>query len=108
MKQRLILLVAILFLWAFLVYMQVYLPMVPSTLIIIGFIILYCGVLAFGQLYRKFVGDESPDDNTIDSYKPFVNIFIPAHNEELVLKDTIDNLVKIDYPNYNILIIHFL
>lgn len=106
MKQRLILLVAILFLWAVLVYMQVYLPMVPSTLIIIGFVILYCVVLAFGQLYRRFVGDESLSDNTIDNYKPFVNIFIPAHNEELVLKDTIDNLVKIDYPNYNILIIN--
>ena len=106
MKQRLILLLAVLFLWAVLVYIQVYLPFIPSTLLIIGFVILYCLVLAFGQLYRRIVGDDLPSDEVVKNFKPFVNIFIPAHNEELVLKDTIDNLVKIDYPNYNILIVN--
>lgn len=106
MKQRLILLVAILFLWAVLVYLQVYLPFLPSTLIIIGFVIFYCVVLAFGQLYRRIVGEDPLSEEIIETYKPFVNIFIPAHNEELVLKDTIDNLIKIDYPNYNILIVN--
>lgn len=36
------------------------------------------------------------------SHSPFVDIFVPMHNEATVIKDTIENLLLIDYPNYKI------
>ena len=39
------------------------------------------------------------------SYKPFVSIMIPAHNEASVIKNTAENILTIDYPNYEIILI---
>ena len=39
------------------------------------------------------------------NYKPFVSIMIPAHNEESVIKNTVENISTIDYPNYEIILI---
>ena len=105
MKDRIILILLIVTLWVFLVLFEVYLPFVPSTLIILTFMVVYCLILAIAQQFYRFKGPEETDKKYIETYKPHVNIFIPAHNEELVLKGTIENLCKIDYPNYDILII---
>ena len=40
-----------------------------------------------------------------ENYKPFVSILVPAHNEESVITNTIENILNIDYPNFEILII---
>ena len=40
-----------------------------------------------------------------ENYKPFVSIMIPAHNEEGVITNTVENILKIDYPNYEIIVI---
>ena len=40
-----------------------------------------------------------------ENYKPFVSIMIPAHNEEGVITNTIENILSIDYPNYEIIVI---
>ena len=40
-----------------------------------------------------------------ESYKPFVSVLIPAHNEEGVITNTIENIRAIDYPNFEIIVI---
>ena len=40
-----------------------------------------------------------------ESFKPFVSIMVPAHNEEYVIANTIENIRKIDYPNFEIIVI---
>ena len=40
-----------------------------------------------------------------ENYKPFVSILIPAHNEEGVITNTIENILAIDYPNFEIIVI---
>ena len=40
-----------------------------------------------------------------ESYKPFVTIMIPAHNEEYVIANTVENILAIDYPNFEIIAI---
>ena len=40
-----------------------------------------------------------------EKYKPFVSIMIPAHNEESVITNTINNILSIDYPNFEIIVI---
>lgn len=40
-----------------------------------------------------------------EKYKPFVSILVPAHNEEGVISNTVENILNIDYPNFEIIII---
>jgi len=40
-----------------------------------------------------------------ENYKPFVSILIPAHNEEGVITNTVENILKLDYPNYEVIVI---
>ena len=40
-----------------------------------------------------------------ENYKPFVSIMIPAHNEEYVIANTVENILNIDYPNFEIIVI---
>lgn len=101
MKDRLTLAFLILVLWLFLIALQIYVPFVPSTLLVLAFIVFYCLVLAAGKRSGK---PECIKVNA-DVFLPFVNIFLPAHNEEQVLEETVHNLAKIDYPHYEILII---
>ena len=43
-----------------------------------------------------------------ENYKPFVSIMVPAHNEESVIANTVENILAIDYPNFEIIVIAFL
>lgn len=40
-----------------------------------------------------------------ESYKPFVSIMIPAHNEESVIATTIETVFNLDYPNFEVIVI---
>lgn len=102
MKDRLILVILIVILWTFLVLLQYYVPFVPSVSLILLFMVSYCFLLALGQALNK----NKIDKNLLNKdYFPYINVLVPAHNEGVVLQDTIENLVNIDYPNYDILII---
>lgn len=104
MNNRLLLAFFIVLLWIFIVFANHFYPLLPSTIFIVLFMTLYCCILSLVRLYHALFKTKSVSalDN---AYQPFVNIFIPAHNEEFVLVDTIENILKIDYPNFNILIV---
>lgn len=40
-----------------------------------------------------------------EAFKPFVSIMIPAHNEESVISHTIETVLNLDYPNFEIIAI---
>lgn len=40
-----------------------------------------------------------------ENYKPFVSIMIPAHNEEGVITNTVENILNIDYPKFEVIVI---
>ena len=40
-----------------------------------------------------------------ENYKPFVSIMVPAHNEESVICNTIETILNLDYPNFEIIAI---
>jgi 1,2-diacylglycerol 3-beta-glucosyltransferase len=83
---------------------EVYLPGLPSTIIILAVIIFYVISLSLAQLIHKRL----PSDKTVcqknETYRPSVNIIVPAHNEAPVIEQTVEHLVQIDYPDYDILI----
>lgn len=39
------------------------------------------------------------------TWKPFINIFVPAKNESRVIESTVRKLFQIDYPNFDVLVI---
>lgn len=43
---------------------------------------------------------------TNPEYQPFVSIIVPVYNEGKVLKDSINSLSQLDYPNYEIIIVN--
>ncbi len=38
-------------------------------------------------------------------YKPFVTVMIPAHNEEDVIANTVENILAMDYENFEVIVI---
>ena len=40
-----------------------------------------------------------------EDYKPFVTIMIPAHNEEDVISNTVENILSMDYENFEVIVI---
>lgn len=40
-----------------------------------------------------------------ENYKPFITVMIPAHNEETVIANTVENILGMDYENFEIIVI---
>lgn len=40
-----------------------------------------------------------------ENYKPFVTVMIPAHNEEEVISNTVENILQMDYENFEVIVI---
>jgi 1,2-diacylglycerol 3-beta-glucosyltransferase len=67
-------------------------------------------IYACGLLLIPFYDQKQPWVKN-NSYKPFVNIFIPAKNEEAVIGNTLSSLSKLSYhqedkPNFEIIVIN--
>lgn len=37
---------------------------------------------------------------------PFISIIVPAHNEEHVIRETVEHLRDLDYPNYEVIVVN--
>ena len=69
---------------------------------ILGSFAWFVGVLCYSFLfkYKHIDWAEIPTE-----VEPFITIMVPAHNEEVVIEDTIDYLMtKINYGNYEVLV----
>ena len=104
MRERILLFVILSLLGVFLYVFQNHVNTV------VGFIILCACMVTYGlysiaatKYQKRKLKKHPPVIN--ESYKPFVTIMIPAHNEEKVIVGTVENILKIDYPNYEIILI---
>jgi len=64
--------------------------------------LIFIGALAFAQWVRsrrreRFLSGER--------YEPFVSVLVPAFNEELVIRNTIDSLLASNYENYEVIVV---
>ena len=73
------------------------------TLVIFLFFLLlrYFGILILAYLYAN----QYTFKNT-NGYSPFVSIIVPVYNEGKVVKESIKSLLKLDYANYEIIIVN--
>ena len=104
MRERILLFIILSFLSIFLYVFQNH---VDTT---VGFLILCATMVVYGLYsiaatkYQKRKLKKHPIVVN-ESYKPFVTIMVPAHNEEYVIANTIENILAIDYPSFEVIVI---
>ena len=102
MKERILLFVIVLGLTAFIYIFQSYTEWGLALLVILMSVYAIFTTIAYKIKQRIDLKKPQVKD---ESYKPFVSIMIPAHNEETVIAHTIETVLKLDYPNFEIIAI---
>ena len=74
-----------------------------AALVIFLFILLirYFGILIFSYFYMN-----EYTFKPTNGFKPFVSIIIPVFNEAKIIERSVKSLMKLDYPNYEIIIVN--
>ena len=104
MKDRITLLLIISCLLAFLIIFQNYFKTSYAVIFLICFMALYMLYMYLSIKHqRRKLKKNPPAPNC--SYKPFISIMIPCHNEHEVISETVKNVLNVDYQNYEIIVI---
>jgi len=104
MKERVLLLTIISALLVLVYFFQNHMNTPCAFITILVFITLYTLYMQAAFKHRMRSQRKNPIPVNY-SYTPFTTIMIPAHNEADVIADTLENISKIDYPNYEIIVI---
>ena len=104
MRERILLFLILSFLGIFLFIFQNYVNTVVGFLILCGCMTVYGLYSIAATMYQKRKLKKHPQVVN-ENYKPFVTIMIPAHNEENVIANTVENIRNIDYPHFEIIVI---
>jgi len=102
MKERILLFIIIIGLTSFIYLFQNYTDWGLSLLICFMGAYFIVSSIAMKVKLRKDLKNPKVKD---ESYKPFVSVMIPAHNEESVISETIARVFGMDYPNYEVIVI---
>ena len=77
---------------------------------VVGFVILCACMVIYGlysiaatKYQKRKLKKHPPVIN--ENFKPFVTVMIPAHNEESVITNTVENVLQLDYPSFEIIVI---
>ena len=104
MRERILLFIILSCLGVFLYVFQNYV----NT--IVGFVILCVCMVTYGlysiaatKYQKRKLKKHPPVVN--EDYKPFVTVMIPAHNEESVIANTVENILEMDYPAFEVIVI---
>lgn len=104
MKERVILLTILLGLGGFIYIFQNYFNTLWGLVFICALMIIYAWYLQMATLHKKRKLRKNPKVIN-ENFKPFVTVMIPAHNEESVITNTVENILNMDYENYEVIII---
>ncbi len=104
MRERILLFIILTCLGVFLFVFQNYVNTVVGFLILCACMVTYGLYSIAATKYQKRLLKKHPPVIN-ENYKPFVTIMIPAHNEEYVIANTVENVLQLDYPNFEIIVI---
>lgn len=102
MKERILLFLIVLGLTAFIYIFQSY--TIWGLALLMSLMSVYAIFTTIAYKIKKRNSLKSPQPKN-ENYKPFVSIMIPAHNEESVISNTIQTVLNLDYPNFEIIVI---
>ena len=104
MKDRITLLLIISCLLAFLVIFQNYFKTSYAVVFLICFMALYMLYMYLSIKHQRRKLRKNPPSGEC-TYKPFISIMIPCHNEHEVIYDTVQNILNVNYKDYEIILI---
>ena len=104
MKERILLLIIISSLLAFLIVFQNYFNTMWAIIFLVGFMALYSIYMWIATKYRKRKLRKNPPIVNYD-FHPFVSILVPCHNEHEVIEKTALNILNINYSDFEIILI---
>lgn len=104
MKDRVTLTFILCLLFAFLIVFQNYFNTVWAIIFLVIFMALYMVYMYAAMKHQERKLRKNPAKQT-EQITPFISILIPCHNEGVVIKDTVENILEVDYQNYEIIII---
>lgn len=104
MKERLVLLAIVSSLMVLLFFFQNYMDTPCGFMTILIFMSLYTAYMQIAYKHGVRKQKKHPVEKNYD-FTPFVSILIPAHNEAVVIDKTIENVLKIEYPRYEVIVI---
>ena len=102
MKERILLFIIVIGLTSFIYVFQNYTDWSLSILLCFMMVYFVAASIATKVKARQELKKPKGKD---ESYKPFVSVMIPAHNEEAVISSTIARVFEMDYPNYEVIVI---
>ena len=104
MKERILLFCIVFGLGVFIYIFQSYFNTVWGLAILCALMSLYVGFMNLSYKIQKRKLQKYPQIIN-KNYKPFVSILIPAHDEESVIGNTVQNILSMDYENFEIIVI---
>lgn len=104
MKERILLFVIVFGLAVFIYIFQSYFNTVWGLVLLCILMSLYVMILNLSYKLKTRRLEKYPEIVNKD-FKPHVTIMIPAHNEETVIANTVQNILQLDYENFDIIVI---
>jgi len=104
MKERIALFIILIGLSVFLYVFQYHINTLFGYVLLLTFMTIYGIYSTLASKHKKRKLKKQPLKINED-FKPFISIMVPAHNEETVIANTIDNIMQLSYQNFEIIII---
>lgn len=104
MKERILLFTIVFGLGVFIYIFQSYFNTVWGLALLCTFMFIYAVFMNLSYKLQKRKLEKFPQVINKD-YKPFVTVMIPAHNEEGVIGATVQNILNMDYENFEVIVI---
>ena len=104
MKERILLFTIVFGLGVFIYIFQSYFNTVWGLALLCTFMFIYALFLNLSYKLKKRKLEKYPQIIN-ENYKPSVTVMIPAHNEEGVISNTVQNILNMDYENFDIIVI---
>lgn len=104
MKERITLFTILFGLGIFLYVFQNYFNTVWGLVFLCAAMIIYVIYMNLANNHKKRQLRKKPKVVN-ENYKPFVTVMVPAHNEEGVITATVENILALDYPNFEVIVI---
>ena len=104
MKERIILFTLVFGLGIFLYIFQSYFNTVWGLALLCTFMFIYAMFMNLSYKLKSRKNQKYPPVIN-ENYKPFVSVMIPAHNEETVIANTVENIINMDYDNFEVIVI---
>ncbi|HEY9686747.1 MAG TPA: glycosyltransferase family 2 protein [Coleofasciculaceae cyanobacterium] len=103
MQQKLLLISMIALVWLVAFLTGKVMPHYSSVILLLIFMILYTWLITLAMVHQKRMEQKHPKPPNMD-YLPKVSVVIAAHDEECVIEETIRHLMRLDYPNFELLV----